>query len=190
MFDGHSTLFDSFVVDWVTGRDSVWLEQLNARLEKTRATITGKGGVYDFTLERLRRDGIAPAEAADKLQNLSERYSSEFSLVTHNGLSADVPFTDRLSRSHDRQPISYGRDYIDTVAIERGVQVKPKKLAANWDTFCRDSRQLGGSKVKCNLREHCTQKYNLPVKDDHEADRDAVKTAFLIKTFRKASQNA
>lgn len=186
---GPDSVFDSFVIDWITGQSQPWIQQLTERIEKTRATIVGSGGVYDFTAERLQRDGISPQAAAVRLSQLGSSLPGDYCLVAHNGLAVDLPFTTRICRSNGCDTLEDNREYIDTMSIERGVQLRPKLSdGMTWSRFSSEFRYSGGSKVKCNLRDHCTNKYGLPPKDDHEADRDVVKTAFLLRVYREASR--
>lgn len=186
--DADRVSFESFTIDWITGQSSSWLLHLSDRLEKTKDTMAAKGIPYLFTADRLKKEGIPPQEAAERISALAQSYGPEYWIAAHNGLMLDLPFTARLCRSFNHMPLDDNRSYVDTMVLERAVQVRPKLLAGDsWSRFSASNRQLGGSKVRCSLGEHCTAKYTLPTRGQHEADRDTAKTAVLLQIYQKGS---
>lgn len=185
--DGDRSEFSSFEIDWVSEQLPDFVDRLSERLDKTRTTLSEKGEKYAFTLDRLQKSGIKPLDAAIRLQDVAQRHGPDYWLVSHNGFAVDVPYTDRLSDMHRARAVSFNRPYVDTMVIERCLQLQPRvEPGETWTSLCEKHRYLGGSKIKCNLQVYCTNKYGLPVKS-HEADRDAVKMSMLLDIYRKGS---
>lgn len=199
--DGKLVKSGGVVIDWVSGYPDEWVEKLAARLATTKEHVEFRGGVatgntYNMSLSKMREEGYPAAEAFQILYDLIRTCTEGgFGFVGHNGLRIDQPMID-ASFQETLGPgcrfVPAPGTYHDTMALEKAVQTTPQiKPGENWDEFIRRGYYLGGTKVMCNLANHCARKYdlhrkhNLDMSKAHNAEFDAVLTHHLFEEFRE-----
>jgi len=194
MVDGGAVM-----LDWTRGKGEGWAEWFAQRLQRTRDHVEYKdgfatGNIFDMTVERLQRDGIAPYEALRQFRELVDTCrQTGFAFVGHNGLRHDQPMLDKhFNEVLDARFLLREGEYYDTLPLEKGVQLYPAiKPGETWLQFISRGYHLGGNKIRCALDKFCVPKYNLHKKHSldlsraHEADFDAALTHYLFEHYRE-----
>jgi len=190
------------VIDWTRVGDPAWVQRFEERVAQTRYNIErrtgggfGMGDSWNFNLDRIRAEGCHPQTAFEQFLGLADDCrAGGFKFVGHFGLRCDQPMIDRCCREvlgPDRGFLLAPDEYLDTMALEKGVQLGlPVQPGETWAAFIRRAYSAGGNKVRSSLSDFCVTKYNLDQRHNldmsqaHEADFDAVLTHHLLEHFR------
>jgi len=170
---GHCLVRDAQVVDQATmlidWTSCVHLDQdwLVARLAAVQAQLQAAGRTYSVSWERLRREGVAPAEALAQIDELARSLlQSGGCLVAHNGYG----FDEQASQ------------------VPGDARVLPQPGDSLRQYFSR-VRALSLPGVRSNLDTHCYQKYLAELGVDrsrlHQAQQDAYCCHLLMEVWRK-----
>jgi DNA polymerase III epsilon subunit-like protein len=200
---GHCLVRDTHIVDQATvlidWTSCVQLDQdwLVARLDSVRRQLEAVGRRYSVTWQRLRQEGIPPAEAFAQIDELltTMRQHGGY-LVAHNGYGFDEPMLLQSARRIEQpQLFQIGDDaLLDTQLLEKASQVagdarvQPQAGETLRQYFTR-LRALTLPGVRSNLDTHCYQKYfaarGIDRQQLHQAAYDAYCCHVLMEIWRE-----
>jgi DNA polymerase III epsilon subunit-like protein len=195
--DGKVAVNDSIVIDW-SSQLSPSPHWLSVRLEKLKAAMADSGRPCHMSIDLMRTEGLAPAEAfafvSEFVDNLKLR---DVPFVLHNYDFDEKMLSANFSRYVEGSSgFTFGDKLIDTSLIEKAGQMlsNPRAYPTDKESLREYYAKVRYSRVtglKSNLDDHCFRKYQFFEKHGvdknsmHGAKTDSYCCHLLMQEFAK-----
>jgi hypothetical protein len=176
--------------------DPEWIRE---KLEYLERVFEERGRVYQVPFGKMKTEGVHPIEALQAYYDMfQDARTRGMKFVGHNAWGFDV----KMVRYHFRQYLDedfvWKRDeIIDTGMLEKAIQERENSYASlpwpaeNLKTWSRRQANSPRAGVRWNLDQHVVGKYdlvaryNLDMKDAHDAGFDCYITHLLLKSLEE-----
>lgn len=195
--DGKVTDKLSLIIDW-TDHQVIPDHWLYNRLEDLKRRMAANGRVSRITYERMKREGIKPAEALPFYRDFFETLKKRgVHCLAHNGYAWDEQMLESNFAGFEVvNDFNFGDNgLIDTDYLERANQIPTHPRTKPWpgDTLRSYYKRLSGLRLaglKSNLDDHCLSRYKfcehgIKTEDMHQALTDSFCLHLMMTAWRK-----
>lgn len=181
--DGKSVKSEGVVIDWTRSMSDADVSKLSRNLDLVRVNMARRGQTYRWTVDELKRYGVHPQEAADRVaESVTDR-----AMVAHHGWGFDYPMIGNFLGAHGHRFSPSVEQMMDTCLMARALFGPcPPRVGEDYVDYVR---RLSAVRCRKHTLGECISLFDLDrfgadQKHGHSADYDNWVCHLLFEALR------